>query len=264
MAWSEGRVAMLPDGINALLVDTTPAAWRVRSMASARYGQALMLEEGGVDAVDWLSQNACDILLLDVTSFAGSAADAVMLIQARLDADAPIILLGDSRLHTEFNAAMEVGADDYMTAPFDHLAVLVRCRAVLRRQIRLIHRPSSLLIRGEYCLDLTKRVMLCAGVRIKLTAKEFLLAKTFLRYCGKTLSRELLGRLVWGDSFDVMSRTLDTHIHRLRKKLGWTLSRGWHLSSVYCRGYRLMEPGELSRDRKSASAHPVRSVRRLA
>jgi DNA-binding response OmpR family regulator len=255
---------MLPDSINALLVDTTSAAWKVRGMESARYGQALMLEESGVDAEDWLSRNACDILLLDVTSFTGPAADAVMLVRAHLDADTPILLLGDGRLHAEFNAAMDVGADDYMTAPFDHLAVLVRCRAVLRRQIRLIHRQNSLLIRGEYCLDLAEKVMLCAGVRIKLTAKEFLLAKMFLRYCGRTLSRDLLGRLVWGSSFDAMSRTLDTHVHRLRKKLGWTLSQGWHLSSVYCRGYRLIESGESPSDSLSPSASSMLSERHPA
>ena len=84
-----------------------------------------------------------------------------------------------------------------------------------------------------------KRKIVCDSVEIDLTQKEYELALFILRNVGKVLSRGYLLERVWGRNPDINTRTVDTHVSRLRRKLNFTKENGWKLTSVYQHGYRL-------------------------
>src|SRR5690606_23166232 len=113
----------------------------------------------------------------------------------------------------------ELGADDYVTKPFSPRALVLRVRALLRRRAG----PAAdgpRLERGVVRLDLERHRCFVAGEEVALTAKEFQLLATLMRRAGRVLTRERLLDEVWGSDVTVTLRTIDTHLKRLREKLG--------------------------------------------
>lgn len=144
----------------------------------------------------------------------------------------PILMLTARSEETDVVLGLEVGADDYLTKPFRMRELLARVRAMLRRAtLDREARPGDavadaavekeeILRAGEIAVSVAMRTVTVAGEELDLTPKEFELLALFLRHPGRAFSRDYLLERVWGDDYYVTDRTVDTHVQRLRKKLG--------------------------------------------
>lgn len=131
------------------------------------------------------------------------------------------------------------GADDYMIKPIRRLELLARLEAVWRR-FRPVEQHPDVIDLPPYRIDLSQRSIHRHGIQIEgMTDKEFALAAFLFQNPGRLFSRGHLLESVWGINADVPTRTLDTHISRLRKKLELSPANGYRLSPAYNYGYRL-------------------------
>ncbi len=149
--------------------------------------------------------------------------------------------------------ALRLGADDYLVKPVRQMEFLARIEAVARR-LPLRQRQNEVLACGGIRLDVPARRAFVAGILVPLTRKEFDLAVTFLRQPNGLVSREFLLRTIWGQRTPADTRTIDTHINRLKKKLAAGFAGEWALASVHGIGYRLepVLPG-MPRERNTGS-----------
>jgi len=131
----------------------------------------------------------------------------------------------------------ELGADDYVSKPFSPRELMLRVRAILRRA-RPSDGPSSIMRQGLLELDLDRHRCAVEGEPIDLTAKEFKLLTTLMNRPGHVMSRQRLLDTVWGSQITVTERTIDTHLKRLREKLG---PAGDLIETVRGVGYRFSE-----------------------
>ena len=133
--------------------------------------------------------------------------------------------------------ALKSGADDYMCKPVRVPELLARLHALLRRAYP--EQTGEVLASGEYVFDQKAKTLSFKGQLLELKHREYELAYLLFSRMGELLSRKYLQESVWGGQADVVSRTLDTHISRLRVKLDLRPENGYRLSSVYSLGYRL-------------------------
>jgi len=151
--------------------------------------------------------------------------------------DLPIIMLTARDDDVDKIVGLELGADDYMTKPFNPRELVARVGAVLRRTRKPQQKPS-LLERGDVTLDLAAREVKIKGRSIPLRLKEFDLLATLMQHLNIVLSREQLLEMVWGYDFAGDTRTVDVHIARLREKLAGS---HLHIETVWGVGYKLVE-----------------------
>ncbi len=144
-----------------------------------------------------------------------------------------IVLTARDDIHTKV-AGLEGGADDYVTKPFRFEELLARVRVQLRNRQMSSTRENVVLTIGKVTLNLRTREVQVGGRPIDLSAREFILAETFLRYPGQVMSREQLLNHVWGYDYDPGSNIVDVYVRYLRKKLGSDL-----IETVRGMGYRL-------------------------
>jgi len=135
---------------------------------------------------------------------------------------------------------LNTGADDYLPKPFDHREFLARVKALLRRQQR-DEKKSFLLRFGDVHLDLEKRSATRGADPLKLTKTEFALLDLLAKNAGKSVSREQILDSVWGYTYFPTTRTVDTHIYRLRKKLCDDGEQPKWIQKIQGEGYCLSE-----------------------
>src|SRR5262249_35403900 len=146
--------------------------------------------------------------------------------------------------------ALREGVDDYLIKPLRRLELLARIESVARRA-RKVQAKDEVFEVNELQVDCRSRTITRDGAFVELSGKDFDLAVLFFRNVGRLLSRAHIHQAVWGPSGAVTSRTLDTHVSRIRSKLGLQPAQGWHLKSVYAHGYRLEQ---VARDAPVAEA----------
>lgn len=143
----------------------------------------------------------------------------------------PIIIISAKDSDSDKTLGLGLGADDYITKPFEIVEMLARVETVLRRY----HKTEDVLQVENVTIDIPSRVVLQDGKQILLTMKEFELLLLFVRNKNIALYRETIYENVWESNYLGDSRTVDLHVQRLRKKLGWE----GKIKSVYKVGYRL-------------------------
>jgi two-component system alkaline phosphatase synthesis response regulator PhoP/two-component system response regulator ResD len=156
--------------------------------------------------------------------------------ELRKTSSVPVIILTARDDDVDKIVGLEIGADDYMTKPFNPRELVARVKAVLRRSQGAVE-PETVLEVGDVRLDPARREVTVAGKAITLRAKEFDLLAAFMRYQGLVLDRERLLSIVWGQDFYGDTRTIDVHVAWLREKLAGAKAR---VQTVWGVGYKLV------------------------
>jgi two-component system alkaline phosphatase synthesis response regulator PhoP len=153
----------------------------------------------------------------------------------------PIIMLTARVEDTDKIIGLEMGADDYITKPFNAREIVARIRALLRRSQFAQSAPPAQLRIGALQLDLDQRTLTVDGKGIDLTRTEFTLLQLLMANPGHTFTRDELLEKSMGYAYEGMGRTLDTHMSNLRKKIEPDPSAPTYIQTVYGVGYRMMK-----------------------
>ena len=189
-----------------------------------------------------LKENKFDALVLDWNLPDISGVEVLRRIRGSGQSSVPILFASARDREEDVVSALRQGADDYMVKP-------VRCREFIARLEAIARRAKSCAEQSEvlkldvYHVDCQSHTVMRAGHPVDLTAKDFDLSVLFLRNVGQLLSRDRICERVWGRSEVITSRTLDTHVSRVRHKLGFVPDNGWCLAAKYGYGYRLQQLG---------------------
>ncbi|MXV78610.1 response regulator [Candidatus Poribacteria bacterium] len=194
----------------------------------------------GADALQRAVDNPPDLILLDLM-----LPEVDGLIVCRLlkndprTKKIPIIMLTAKTDESDRVTGLELGADDYITKPFSPREVVLRVNAVLRR-LNASKEPDeeNQIETHGVVIDLDRHQVMTDDEAIDLTATEFKLITLFARSPGRVFNRDILMDVIWGQEYYGIDRTVDTHVSRLRRKLG---DFGKHIETVYGVGYRLKE-----------------------
>ncbi|GFI70011.1 sensory transduction protein regX3 [Lachnospiraceae bacterium] len=184
--------------------------------------------QDGLEAIDLIEREAFDLILLDIMLPGADGYDVMDYIRPL---KIPVIFITAKHEVKDRVKGLKLGADDYLVKPFDVVELVARVEAVLRRY----NKTERLLSAGDIVADVEARRVLKNGQPVVLTNKEFGLLVLFMQNKNVALFRETLYEKVWGDEYISDSRTLDLHVQRLRRKLGWEQN----LVAVYKVGYRL-------------------------
>lgn len=162
-----------------------------------------------------------DLMVLDVMMPELSGIQLLRMIRAdALLRDTPVMFLTAKGETEDRLKGLETGADDYLAKPFDARELLLRAQALLRRAKSAAAAPDTRLAAGSVVLDLERHEVTAGGKPVELTATEFKLLRCLMERKGRVQSREQLLSDVWNYSPDLETRTVDTHMRRLREKLG--------------------------------------------
>jgi heavy metal response regulator len=178
-----------------------------------------------------------DLLILDLMLPGRDGAAVLRELRQRRHA-LPILLLTARAAVTDKVRGLDLGADDYLTKPFEFAELLARVRALLRRGAGA---PAPALTVADVILDPATREVTRRGRRIELTAREYALLEFFLRNPGRVLSRALIAQHVWGVSFDTFTNVIDVYVNYLRRKIDADFEPKL-LHTVRGAGYVLKEP----------------------
>jgi two-component system phosphate regulon response regulator PhoB len=191
----------------------------------------------GKAGLDLARREHPDLIILDVMLPDAFGTDVCRTLRAESGTrDIPILMLSARGEEVDRVVGLELGADDYVTKPFSPRELILRVNAILRRTAPDEGQPSQPLHIGGIHLDPENHQVRINGAAVELTATEFRLLETFLRQPGRVFSRDVLLDRVWGITADVYTRTVDTHINRLRDRLGNEAAR---IETVRGVGYRL-------------------------
>jgi two-component system phosphate regulon response regulator PhoB len=162
-----------------------------------------------------------DLIILDVMMPDLTGIQLLRMIRAdALLQDTPVMFLTAKGETEDRLKGLEGGADDYLAKPFDPRELVLRAQALLRRAKSAAAKPDSRLAAGPVVIDLERHEVTVGGKVIDLTATEFKLLRTLVERKGRVQTRDRLLADVWNYSPDLETRTVDTHMRRLREKLG--------------------------------------------
>ncbi len=165
-------------------------------------------------------------------------AEVLRWARERLPVNLPVLLITSRSGEDDIVAGLTAGADDYMIKPLRRRELVARVQALLRRAYptqTAVERISF----GNYIFETRTGRLTMKGIPVELTQKEFDLALLFFRNIGQPLSRAYILEAVWARDVEIPSRTMDTHVSRVRSKLQLRPEHGYRLAPVYSYGYRL-------------------------
>lgn len=210
-----------------IVEDEKPISELIRiSLAGAGYQCVCVYD--GLAAADRIEQEQFDLVLLDVMLPGADGFEVMEYIRPR---DIPVIFLTARGTVSDRVKGLKLGADDYLVKPFEIAELLARVETVLRRY----HKLDRVIEIGGLTIDISSWSVCRDGVPIALTKKEFELLLLFARNPDIALYRETIYERVWQSDYMGDSRTVDLHVQRLRKKVGWEDK----IKAVYKIGYRL-------------------------
>lgn len=190
---------------------------------------------GGAKAfIEALSKERFDLLLIDWMLPESSGEAVLRWVREHIGWELPVIFITARDSEVDIVTALRNGADDYVVKPPKYLELLARIESLSRRSKA---RPQVQL--GEYAINQDRRCIELRGEPVKLTQKEFELASYLFQNPGKLLSRVHLLEKLWGLNAEVDTRTVDTHVSRIRRKLAIKPENGWQIVPEYGWGYRI-------------------------
>jgi len=203
-----------------------------------RDGYQVIAAYDGRSALELARSNSPDLIILDLMLPEVSGWDVCR--ELRKESDVPVIMLTARDDTTDKIIGLELGADDYVTKPFDPKEIISRVRAVLRRSEGKAV-PKATIKVGEIMIDTNKRLVHRGDRKIELTPIEFELLRVMAENPGQVYSRMQLLDKVQGYAYEGYERTIDSHIKNLRKKLELDLEHPIYIITIYGVGYKLGE-----------------------
>lgn len=194
--------------------------------------------ENGMQFVRQFRQDTFDIVLIDWNLPGESGIDLITWLRNDCASTVPIVLLTSRTEAHDIIAGLRAGADDYITKPVAEDVLLARLAALTRRIYPPMAQHAIHSI-GDYEFNVPAEELTIRGEPIRLTSKEFHLALLLFNNLSRPLSRNYLLEAVWGRNPALPSRTLDSHISKIRTKLHLRPEHGYRLTPVYSYGYRL-------------------------
>ncbi|RBP49253.1 response regulator transcription factor [Arenicella xantha] len=185
------------------------------------------------------SKESYDLVLLDWMVPSLSGIEVLQHLRSQLDPVVPVVFITQRNAEEDIVEALEAGADDFMSKPVRHNETLARVNAIARRMGFGDANTSDDYDFPPYKIDTRLRQVSKNAEPIELTQKEYELTLFLFKNLGRVISRGHLLELVWGTSSKLNTRTVDTHVSRLRSKLDLDAEPTWQLTSVYRHGYRL-------------------------
>lgn len=186
-----------------------------------------------------LRDSVFDLVVLDWQLPDVSGYDIVTWVRQNAGRHPPILFLTNRSMEQDIVSGLDAGADDYMVKPVRRAELLARINALLRRLKSPELPVESLVSVGNYVVDAAARTIHLGNSQVDVSPREFDLALFLFQNVGRLVSRDVLGQAVWGRAVETSSRTMDTHLSRLRLKLSLRPENGVRLVSVYAFGYRL-------------------------
>lgn len=200
-----------------------------------RAGYKVLIEKTGDAGLDAARRNRPDAAIFDVMMPGMTGLEVCRALKGDPDtADIPVLMLTAKSEVKDRVKGLEIGADDYVTKPFSPKEVVLRVQGMIRRA-QTVAAEATLVELDGITLDRTTLHAQIDGVRVDLTTTEFKLLSALVGNRGRTMSRDVLLRDVWGYSTTLDTRTVDTHMRRLREKIGRHAAR---LETIRGEGYR--------------------------
>lgn len=192
----------------------------------------------GEPFIKMLRQESFDLIIIDWLLPDMTGIDILKWVREHVDWPIPILFSTSKNDEADIVHALVTGADDYMVKPVKRSEMLARIDALGRRSKASSVKKEKLHY-GIFGIDDSQNTINRSGEVIELTQKEYELAKFLFQNHGRLLSRGHILESVWGRNPDLNTRTVDTHVSRIRQKLKLGADSGWCLSTVYQHGYRL-------------------------
>jgi DNA-binding response OmpR family regulator len=230
-----------------LVVDDDRSIVKVLASYLEKSGYQVLSAYDGEMALHQLRRERPDLVILDLMMPNRDGWEVTKIVRADHSlAATPIIMLTARVEDTDKIVGLELGADDYITKPFNAQEVVARVKSLLRR-VKLDQSPQALpriLMHGSLKLDIDQRILFIDSQAIDLTRTEFSLLETFMSHPGYTLTRDELLEKALGYAYEGMGRALDTHIRNLRRKIEPDPDHPTYIQTMYGVGYKLT--GEIS------------------
>jgi DNA-binding response OmpR family regulator len=201
-------------------------------------GYEVITANDGISGLERALQESPDLVVLDVMMPRMSGLEVCRQLRAKR-ASIPIIMLTARGQEVDKVVGLELGADDYVTKPFSIRELLARVKAILRRTT-VVPKHQDQHSFGDVEVDLHRRRVLRSGKTLDISSKEFELLQYFICHSGETLSRDRLLEDVWGYDNYPTTRTVDTHLVRLRQKLEPDPEQPQYFLTVHGTGYRFV------------------------
>jgi DNA-binding response OmpR family regulator len=213
--------------------------------AIGRLGAELMRVKSGEEAIGFLRKNSTDLVILEWQLPGLSGLEVLHWIRAHLGSRLPVLFLSGNALEADVVKAFDSGADAYVMKPSRALELAARIKVLLPRK-NIATNPHEMLVLGDYRLNFIHQVIYCGSRPVHLSRKECAVVALLFRNVNRAISRETLVKLAWGPTHDKSTRSVDTHIARIRKKLSFSTQNGISLVAVYKHGYKLISSNEES------------------
>ncbi len=214
--------------IRILAVDDEEPIAQLLRLSLKQAGYECICAHDGIQAADLIEKEPFDLILLDIML---PGIDGFELMEYIRTTGTPVIFLTAKNAVADRVRGLRLGAEDYMVKPFDVLELLARVEGVLRRHGKL----QTILQVGDLQFNTLAMQVFRAGQEVPLTRKEYELALLFAQNQGIVLSKSTIYERIWGGEFPEHTRTVELHIQRMKKKLGWTEK----IRPVFGMGYRL-------------------------
>lgn len=214
--------------IQILIVEDEKPISNLIKISLGKAGYRCTCVYDGISAADILEKEKFDLILLDVML---PGVDGFELMEYIRPMEIPVIFLTAKNAVQDRVKGLKMGAEDYIVKPFEIVELLARVEVVLRRYNKL----ASTIEIGSLTIDTRSMQVFRDGTEIQLTNKEYELLLLFAQNPGVALYRETIYERVWGGDYTFGSRTVDLHVQRMRKKVGWDTK----LVAVHKVGYRL-------------------------
>ena len=204
-------------------------------------GYVVYSQYDGLHVLDFLHKEKIDLIILDIMLPYRSG--DIILADIRRQFTIPVLIISAKETTQNKIDLLRLGADDYITKPFDMEEVLARIESNLRR-VQFENRSAACLQYGDLCLDLEKNTAFLKEAELALTAKEFAILELPMKYPDKVFSKSNLFQSVWNTEYFVEDNTLNVHISNLRNKLKAVCPDKEFIDTVWGIGYRLHKAKE--------------------